>query len=84
MADFAGDPTIAALQDGLPDRFFEVFGKGVQRYISGDWQEAEELLEEADALKPNDGPTATLLRFMGGFEFQAPDGWAGFRELTEK
>ena len=31
-----------------------------------------------------DGPSATLLDFMRSHSFQAPPGWPGFRELTEK
>lgn len=31
-----------------------------------------------------DGPSETLLRFMGGHGFRPPEDWRGFRELTEK
>ena len=31
-----------------------------------------------------DGPSQTLLAFMGEHNFKAPDGWSGYRELTEK
>ncbi len=31
-----------------------------------------------------DGPSETLLAFMAGHGYQAPEDWRGYRELTEK
>lgn len=35
-------------------------------------------------MKPDDGPSKTLLNYMGGLGYAAPHDWDGFRELTEK
>jgi hypothetical protein len=31
-----------------------------------------------------DGPSKTLLNYMQQFDFDAPDDWKGYRELTDK
>jgi hypothetical protein len=38
----------------------------------------------ASQLKPDDGPTKTLMDVMAESKFQAPSTWKGYRELTEK
>jgi hypothetical protein len=35
-------------------------------------------------MKPRDGPTLTLIEFMGETGFQKPANWDGYRALTEK
>jgi hypothetical protein len=32
----------------------------------------------------NDGPSTVLLNFMESFNFESPDDWRGYRDLTEK
>ena len=38
----------------------------------------------SDRLKPEDGPTKTLMEFMSLTRFSSPSNWKGYRELTEK
>lgn len=40
--------------------------------------------EKGKNIKPNDGPTSTLMSVMKEHGFKAPSDWQGFRELTEK
>lgn len=80
--DFSSDDSVQQLQAGLPDEFFGIFDQGVKAYLSGAWQRARELLQNVLVLKSDDGPTLTLLRYMG--HGNAPSSWRGFRELTEK
>jgi hypothetical protein len=61
-----------------------VFQAGVDTYLAGDWASARSALEAALKLKPDDGPSLTLLRYMGSLQFKLPADWSGFRELTEK
>jgi len=60
-------------------------------YLAGRWLEARTALESLvtarrsrDGAVIEDGPARVLLTFMQQTGFQAPVGWAGYRELTEK
>lgn len=41
-------------------------------------------IEKAKLIKPNDGPSSTLITVMQEYGFKAPSDWKGYRELTEK
>jgi len=73
------------------------FDAGVAAYLAGDWAAAKASLEgccrlprrepegrEAEGEEEEDGPTAVLLEVMGSHGYVAPEGWRGYRELTEK
>ena len=81
---FGSDAAIAALQNGLYNGFMQAFTDGVSKYLAGNWAAAKESLLAAKAAKPDDGPSETLLEFMGATNFVRPVDWSGFRELTEK
>lgn len=62
-----------------------------QAYKTGRWSEANRVLQQCRTMRSDvhgapllDGPTDVLLKYMAGFDFQAPTTWTGFRELTEK
>ena len=83
-AHFDTDPVIPALQEHLNSAFKPAFTAGVAAYLAGAWDVARQLLMEAKNAKPDDGPSTTLLEFMGASSFVKPIDWDGFRELTEK
>ena len=83
-ADFGSNADVAALQQGVSQDFNPLFAAAVASYLRGHWVEARRGLEAAMALRPDDGPSATLLRYMQSWAYTAPAGWAGYRELTEK
>jgi hypothetical protein len=63
----------------------------LQAYLAGDWSDAQVRLKaclrarrSASGQPVVDGPSRTLLDFMAVHNYVAPQGWAGFRELTEK
>lgn len=60
------------------------FKKGYTAYVDGDWDTALNYLEKCQALCPEDGPTLTLKSYIESEECIPPNGWKGFRELTEK
>jgi hypothetical protein len=71
--------------------FTELFKEGVALYLAGDWPAAKVLLERADLFMREsapvlggDGPSRTLLAYMGNQNFEAPKGWKGYRPLTSK
>lgn len=63
----------------------------LQYYLCGDWSAAKVGLEaclhkrtNASGQQIEDGPSRTLLEVMAAHGNQAPAGWNGVRELTEK
>ena len=65
--------------------------QGYTAYETGEWARAKMILEETQSARRDvkgrpvkDGPSTALLDFMANKEFQAPVGWKGWRELTEK
>lgn len=38
--------------------------------------------EQYDVIE--DGPSSTLLEYMSQYNFNAPENWPGYRELSEK
>mmetsp|Transcript_8792 Transcript_8792/g.20751 ORF Transcript_8792/g.20751 Transcript_8792/m.20751 type:complete len:96 (+) Transcript_8792:913-1200(+) len=75
------------------EAFRSVYENAVGFYLGGpdgslaDWEEARECLEECLRLRPSDGPSRTILRYIQ--EHAQPDGsppqsWGGFRPLDSK
>ena len=71
--------------------FLSIFKEGVALYLAGDWPAARVMLTKADdymrecaPVLGGDGPSLTLLEYMGNQNFEAPKNWAGFRPLTAK
>lgn len=62
----------------------KLFQEAYSNYKEGKWPEAKELFEEVIRKNPKEGPSKTLLRYMGRFDFKAPADWKGYRALTEK
>lgn len=67
------------------------YGMLLQLYLCGDWPAARQALELCLTSRTSvagqhieDGPSRTLLDVMAGHNYQAPPGWNGVRELTEK
>ncbi|KAK9817269.1 hypothetical protein WJX72_012075 [[Myrmecia] bisecta] len=88
--EFAEHPDLINTWGATP-AFIEAFGRGFEAYLSGDWAAAKVALEETRTMRKGvgeevvvDGPSTTLLEFMGRSDFVAPADWEGFRELTEK
>ena len=79
---FEVSSTLVKLRSAIDDTFQATFAEGVLHYEAGDWRKSEELLTRALDMGPDDQPCRTLLNYMGGFGFQAPKTWTGFRELT--
>ena len=82
-----GDSDLVALRAHITEKFRVEFKKGVDSYIGGQWGKARAHLEKCVKLNPHvggDGPSRTLLGFMGGHGFQAPVDWPGYRALTSK
>lgn len=68
----------------LNQDFRNCFETGVEKYLLGGWNEAEEWLRKALCYKENDGPCKTILAFMERRQYEKPKEWSGYRELIEK
>lgn len=64
--------------------FLDTFHSAMDDYLGGKWHEAQDKFQVCLDIKPKDGPCLTILNYMEGFGFQAPEDWKGYRELTEK
>jgi len=73
---------VSAMRAPYTVEFFQLFAMGLCNYTEGQWSAAQNLLlKTRDMLGFEDGPSAALLRIMGGAE--APKGWAGFHDLVD-
>ncbi len=82
--DYLNDGTFAELQKGFQPEFREQYNLGIGKYFSGEWAGAQVPLQNALKLRPDDGPSKTLMKVMSKAKFVAPANWKGFRALTSK
>jgi class 3 adenylate cyclase len=75
---------LRSMRSHITEEFISTFDKGMQAYIAGDWGDAKDWIEKALELKPQDGPSETLINVMSEEDFKAPSDWSGYRVLTEK
>mmetsp|Transcript_20010 Transcript_20010/g.42977 ORF Transcript_20010/g.42977 Transcript_20010/m.42977 type:complete len:382 (-) Transcript_20010:127-1272(-) len=73
------DQDIVVLQESIEENLLSFFRQGLCSYVDGDWTKAQELLQQALAIAPDDGPTKSLLTFMESFGFRPPQDWIGSR-----
>lgn len=72
---------IEIIKKPFSEEFFEMFQKGLDMYLAGKWTEAKELFEDVLRLRPIDGPSAGLIKYMEEFNFKAPEDWEGIRAI---
>jgi len=88
--EFEEHPDIVTLRQGVSEDFLIEFNRGLQHYINGDWRLASSILQRTRTVvnkfgtPMSDGPSESLLKVMQSHDYNAPRGWRGFRELTEK
>ena len=88
--EFEEHPDIVATK-AVEMPFLARFAEGFAAYKSGDWPRAAAVFEETRVARRDgagevliDGPSEALLSVIREKSGQAPPGWKGFRELTEK
>lgn len=88
--EYEEHPDIVATRAVEPD-FLARFAQGFAAYKEGDWPRAAAVFEETRVARRDgageviiDGPSEGLLAVIKDKGGQAPAGWKGFRELTEK
>ncbi len=88
---FEKDSDLISLRKHITEEFSQNFAKGVTAYLIGDWEISRTFLTESDRIMRNslpegdgDGPSQTLLAFMGSYQFIRPSSWTGCRNLESK
>ena len=84
IVNWKEDEDVLLLQRGMEPAFVDLFSAGVAAYLKGDWGVARDNITEALKYEPNDGPSETLMKQLSHFNFAAPEGWEGYRALTQK
>ena len=67
-----------------PWQYCDLFSTAFDAYQDGRWPVARSILDRCLAIVPNDGPAIALRLVIEKTGFNAPEGWKGFRSLTEK
>ncbi|EGR34031.1 hypothetical protein IMG5_026670 [Ichthyophthirius multifiliis] len=92
---FLKDNDFLIMRQTYTQEFFNYFHQGINNYLDGYWKDAKIKFEEAQLIlnkeyeyiqkdKLIDGPINTLDKYMKNFNYQSPDNWKGYRELSEK
>lgn len=87
---FLEHPDVALMREGVSNEFLSDFESAFQKYESGDWNEAKNMLLRArkrvssNGEEIEDGPTKSLLAVMEKTNYRAPSDWKGYRALTDK
>jgi hypothetical protein len=68
----------------MGEEFKYAFRNAVDYYLVGAWDSSIDLLKECLHLRPRDGPTIELFKFMEENNFKCPEGWKGYRSLVDK
>ena len=92
------DQDLLAMRSHVSSEFMNVFNKGRDEYLAGNWPLAISLLKDADQIMyerevdegyanqscMSDGPCQRLITYMTELGSTAPDNWEGYRPLTSK
>eukprot|EP00928_Gymnodinium_smaydae_P027126 TRINITY_DN21079_c1_g2_i3.p1 TRINITY_DN21079_c1_g2~~TRINITY_DN21079_c1_g2_i3.p1 ORF type:complete len:1004 (-),score=173.93 TRINITY_DN21079_c1_g2_i3:121-3132(-) len=79
---FESDARLQMMRRTYTRPFRHIFAMGLENYIQGEWPMARRLLSRTlMMLGRPDGPSAALLKYMEGFNHEAPEQWRGVRDL---
>lgn len=82
---FNTDKNVRRMREFFFLDFFRAFEKGYLNYEAGEWDVAAKVLGGTRTmLGVEDGPSRTLLEYMRLFDFEAPLGWPGWRDLRDR
>jgi hypothetical protein len=75
---------VRRLRKSVDSRFYNYYSKGINAYVSGDWESAEQAFQASLGWKPGDGPTNQLLAYMRSLNKKPPATWTTlYHEFAE-
>merc|ERR1712050_514167 len=81
---FEKDQDIRNMRMKFTDEFFCRFKMAYLNYEAGEWSVAKDMLENCRfMLATEDGPSATLLRYVKRYDCTAPSNWKGYRVILD-
>lgn len=66
---------VRRLRKSIDPRFYNYYSKGINAYVNGDWESAEQAFHASLGWKPNDGPANQLLSYMRSLQLKPPPTW---------
>lgn len=73
------DLDIMELRHRVNDSFRVIWAKGMEAYISGDWQKARDIFHETNQMSGSDGPSKFMIEEIDSHGGTAPHDWPGYR-----
>ena len=71
-------------REKYPDNFIELYNQGMEKFRSGEWNEAKNnLLRAQDILGEEDVACKKNLEYMEKYNYLAPNNWKGYKEEDE-
>jgi len=74
------------IQNTIPEDvdFKFAFRQAVDYYLVGAWEQSHDFLKICRELRPRDGPTIELLKFISEHNFKSTRTWEGFRDISSR
>lgn len=76
---FSKSDEFSLMREGFTYNFYNNFKNGVKYYITGEWMQAKSYIEKSLEIRPRDGPSLSLINFIGEFAFRCPGSWRNCR-----
>ena len=76
---FEIDNDVLGMLKAVPNYFNGMFANSLELYKKGNWQEALQIIEQAVGLRPGDGPSFSLKKFIESYAGKLPENWPGYR-----
>lgn len=64
--------------------FQRCWRNAIDFYLVGNWNSSYQFMRNCQEMRPRDGPTIELYKYMDGFQWKSPLHWSGYRDLRER
>ncbi|OMJ82155.1 hypothetical protein SteCoe_17232 [Stentor coeruleus] len=78
---FSKSDEFSLMREGFTYNFYNNFRTGFKFYIAGEWMQAKPYIEKSLEIRPKDGPSLSLINFIGEFAFRCPSSWRNYRVI---
>ena len=66
----------------MDEAYYEIWEKGVNEYLEGNWEKALEHINKTLDYKREDKPNQMLLQYIHSFDDKCPKNWKGYRDYS--